>query len=387
MRIGIDVRYLSHGLMGGVHTYAKHFVPSVVDLAREHQVYLYADTKRPFELDSLPSHVAVRYLPWSSPLSSVYHDFFMRRQMAADQLDVVHFPANYGFGPRGARTVITLHDALNILPMRENLRGQVKTPRSVVMSFYLHYCTQLALRGADLLMTDSQHAKTEITRYSTFEPEWIVPIAIAPTPDLRRIDDASVLNEVRQRYGLERPFILADALKNPAVIVRAWRRLPGEVRDSRQIVFFSRTPYPREIVHDAVSSGHARLLVRPSRGDLIALYSMAEAFVFPSWIEGFGLPVLEAMTCGAPVIASDRGSIPEVAGDAAVLVDAEDEDMLARQIQLVLETPGVASRLRAQGLARAQQFSWRNTAQQILASYETVVRQKAPATGRPRHTR
>src|SRR5579884_640571 len=97
MRIGIDVRYLSHGLVGGVHTYVEHFVPELVALATEHQIYLYADTKRPLELHNLPEHVTVRYLPWRSPMSSIVNDLFMRRQLAHDHLDVVHFPANYGF--------------------------------------------------------------------------------------------------------------------------------------------------------------------------------------------------------------------------------------------------------------------------------------------------
>jgi len=126
-------------------------------------------------------------------------------------------------------------------------------------------------------------------------------------------------------------------------------------------------------VHEAVARGEARLVVRPSRADLIALYSMAEAFVFPSWIEGFGIPVLEAMTCGAPVVASDRGAIPEVAGDAALLSDAEDAEGFARNLARVLGDAGEAGRLRARGYARAARFSWRATAQRILESYELAL--------------
>jgi glycosyltransferase involved in cell wall biosynthesis len=373
MRIGIDVRYLSHGLVGGVHTYIAHFVPALIELAADHRIFLYADTKRPFELRDLPSHVVVRLLPYRSPLSSVGHDLFMHRQIARDRLDVIHYPANHGFSPSGTRTVITLHDAINILPLREIIRGHAKNPRTVATMTYLHLLSSRSVRRADLLVTVSAHAAREIARYSGFDPRKIVPVPHAPTPDLRRIDDRAILGEVRERYGLTRSFVLADALKNPAALVRAWRRLPAELRDEHEIVFFSRRPDPLPIVHEAVAAGEARLLVRPPREDLIALYSMAEAFVFPSWIEGFGIPVLEAMTCGAPVIASDRGAIPEVAGDAALLADAEDDATFARHIALILGHVEAARRLRERGFARSAQFTWRSTARKILESYERLV--------------
>src|SRR5579884_4069264 len=373
MRIGIDVRYLSHGLVGGVHTYVAHFVPALLDLATDHEIYLYADTKRPFELADLPRHVTLRRAPWRSPLSSVYLDLFLRRQMAADRLDVVHFPANYGFAPRGARTVVTLHDVINVLPLAEIVRGHAKTPRTIAMMTYLHLCTKASLRAADLLLTVSSHAARAIVTATGWDPGRVVPIPHAPTPDLRRIDDRDELAAVRGRLGLTAPFVLADALKNPSTLVRAWRLLPSELRRGRDIVFFSRRPDPPAVVHEAVARGEARLVVRPSRADLIALYSMADAFVFPSWIEGFGIPVLEAMTCGAPVIASDRGAIPEVAGDAALLAAADDADGIARHLAAVLTNPELAAYLRLRGFARAAQFSWERTARQILDAYKATV--------------
>jgi glycosyltransferase involved in cell wall biosynthesis len=378
MRIGIDVRYLSHGLLGGVHTYIAHFVPALIEQAAPHDVFLYADTKKPFELDSSPPHVITRYLPWKSPLSSVYNDLFIRRQLAADHLDVMHFPANYGFAPAGVRSVITVHDAMNILPIAEIVKGLTKgharrTPRILAMTLYLHVCTRQAVRRAHLLLTVSGHAKREIVRYSGFDPEKIVPIPHAVAPGVRRVEDRAVLDDVRHRHNLARPFVLADALKNPGAVVHAWRYLPSHLRASHQIVFFCRRSDPLPIVREAVATGEAQLLVRPSFDDLIALYSAADAFLFPSWLEGFGIPILEAMSCGAPVIASDRGSIPEVAGDAAILVDAEDAEVLAKRITGVLVDPREAQRLRERGFTRASQFSWNTTARQILDSYELAV--------------
>jgi glycosyltransferase involved in cell wall biosynthesis len=243
----------------------------------------------------------------------------------------------------------------------------------MVMMTYLHYCSTAALRQASLLLTVSEHAKREIARHSNFNPQKIIPMPHAPTADFRRIEDKKTLADVRIRHKIPQTFVLADALKNPAVLARAWRLLPESIRASRKIVFFSRRPDVFPVVHETVERGEAQLLIRPSREDLIALFSMAEAFVFPSWIEGFGLPVLEAMRCGAPVIASDRGSIPEVAGEAALLSDAEDAETLAKHIEFVLSDSGEAGRLRQLGFARAAQFSWQNTAQKILESYQHVV--------------
>jgi glycosyltransferase involved in cell wall biosynthesis len=116
------------------------------------------------------------------------------------------------------------------------------------------------------------------------------------------------------------------------------------------------------------------MLHRTYRRTMIALYSQATAFVFPSRTEGFGIPILEAMVCGTPVIASDRGAIPEVVGDAALLADAEDAAALARHLETVLTLPAEADRLRQRGLARARHFSWRDNARRTLAVYEDALR-------------
>jgi len=377
MRIGIDVRYLSHGLVGGVHTYVQHIVPALVDVARDHQIFLYADSKAPFELTDLPGRVTVRTLPYKNGLSSFHLDLRgLKQAMAQDRLDIAHFPANYGFAPSGTKSIITLHDEINILPWWEIIKGHPKNARTVAMMTYLHYCSTRAVRQADWLLTVSEYARQQIARYSRQPLERITAIHHAPTHDLRRVSDAAAYQDVQQRHGLTRPYILADGLKNPGVIIRAWRRLPEALRQQYQIVFFSRRPDPWPVIHEAVNEGYARLLIRPSREELIVLFSNAQAFVFPSWIEGFGLPILEAMTCGAPFIGSDRGSIPEVAGNAGLIVDAEDDGVLAQHLTTILTNPAEQERLRQLGYARSAQFSWRKTAEGILACYERVVNSK-----------
>ncbi len=369
MRIGIDVRYLSHGLVGGVHAYVKQVVPALIAAGEAHTFVLYADTKAPFELHDLPQQTTVRYLPYRNALSSIANDLLMRRAMAQDNLDIAHFPANYGFGPAGAATVITLHDEINLMPLREIIAGHAKNARTIAMMSYLHLMSRAAVSCAAGLMTVSDHACQAILRYCRLDPEQIVAAHHGLAPELKRVVDPAAHAAVQARYTLAQPYVLADGLKNPAVIVRAWRRLPAELRERYRIVFFARHE-PLPIVHEAVAAGCAQLLLRPPREDLITLFSGAAAFLFPSWIEGFGIPILEAMTCGAPVIASDRGAIPEIAGGAARITDAEDEAAFAWHLEAVLSDPAEAERLRSLGYTRAAQFSWERTAQRTLDGYD-----------------
>jgi glycosyltransferase involved in cell wall biosynthesis len=241
------------------------------------------------------------------------------------------------------------------------------------MMTYLHIFSSASLRRANLILTVSEHARSQIAHYGRVDSDKIVVIPHAPTPDLRRIDDTHTLNAVRTRYGIERPFVLADALKNPSAVLRAWGLLSCVIRDRHDLILFSRRKENEIVIQEAVSRGSTRLLIRPPREDLIALYSLASAFVFPSWTEGFGIPLLEAMTCGAPIVASNRGAIPEVVDDAALLSDPDDAPVIAQHLASILDDAEVSRTMRERGFARAAQFSWQNTARRILDSYQFAV--------------
>ena len=383
MRLGIDARYLSHGLMGGVHTYLSLLVPALIERARNAQIFLYADDKARFEIDTaaLPANVTVRILPYRNALSAFKLDFTLRNVMAADRIDVAHFPANFGFAPPGARSVITLHDAINIMPLWEILWGHKKTARTMGLMSYLHFVSTLSVRRADVLITVSEFSKREIVRRSGLPEERVIAVKYGPASIFRRSTDQPLLEEVRTRLGVQRPFLLADAIKNPAVIARAWQRLPETLRAGHQMLFFSRLVEPPAPVQEMVAAGHAQVLIRPSRSDLVALYNQAEGFLFPSLYEGLGLPPLEAMKCGAPVIASDRGSIPEVVGDAGIVIDAEDDDALAAGVTRLLQDRLFHRELQQRGFARAEEFSWPKPADRILDAYRYAL--SLPGKGQP----
>ncbi|NJM41616.1 MAG: glycosyltransferase family 4 protein [Anaerolineae bacterium] len=177
---------------------------------------------------------------------------------------------------------------------------------------------------------------------SGLSPEKIDVVHHGCPAEVRRVTDEAALSAVRQKFNLTKPFVLAEALKNPDVIARAWKRLPDDLRNSHEIIFFARSPKVRPAVDEAVQAGHARFFLRISNEEKSALFSTCQAFVFPSWIEGFGIPLTEAMTCGAPIIASDRGALPEVLGDAGLMMDAEDDAKLAEYLTRLL-TPSPMS--------------------------------------------
>ncbi len=383
MRIGIDVRYLSHNLVGGVHSYISLLVPALIERAAGAEIFLYADSKAPFELNAaaLPPHVTVRILPYRNALSAIWLDFTLRNAMAADRIDVAHFPANVGLAPAGAASVLTLHDAINILPLWEILSGHPKTLHTMAMMTYLHFLSTLSVRRADVVATVSESARREILRRSGLPEDRVIAVRYGPSSIFRRIEDRAALEAVRARLNVQRPFLLADAIKNPDVIARAWRRLPEVLRATHQMLFFSRVSEPPAAVKEMVVAGQAQVLIRPSRSDLVALYNLAEGFLFPSLYEGLGLPPLEAMRCGAPVIASDRGSIPEVVGDAGLLIDAEDDAALAAHITRLLQDRSFHRELQRRGFARAEEFSWPKPADRMLDVYRYAL--SLPRKGRP----
>ncbi|MGE0359974.1 MAG: glycosyltransferase family 4 protein [Vicinamibacterales bacterium] len=380
LRIGIDVRYLSHGLVGGVHTYVTRLVPEMIR-ASDDRFVLYADRKAPLEITPPPG-VTVRTLPWRHAVSSVWNDHALARHMAADGIDVAFFPANYGFGPAGAATVVTVHDAINLLPLSHTLWvvGHRTTLRTRVMTVYLHQATVRAVRRATRLVTMSDFSRGTIVEASRRRADDIDVVYHGAPPKVAVA--AAGIAAAREAHGLTTPYVLADGLKNPGVILRAAARLPADVRRRLTFVFFARHADVLPVLQAAVAAGEARLLVRPSTETLAALYAGAAVFAFPSWVEGFGIPLLEAMSYGAPIVASNRGAIPEVAGDAAHFVDAEDDAALAVHLERVTGDAAEAERLRRAGAARVAEFTWRRSAAETLASLHRAHAQRLAAEQR-----
>jgi glycosyltransferase involved in cell wall biosynthesis len=373
VRIGIDVRYLSHGLIGGVRTYVYHLARELPALASSHELVYYADEKGPFELKELAPNVQRRVMPWSSMLSSVSNDITLGRWAERDKLDLLHSPANYGPASRVTQ-VVTIHDSLNLFPFSQHLRGFGRRPRQVAMMWYLGMRTRQSLSRAHHVVVPSEYSRQDIARRSG-RPLDHMSVVFCGASELFRPADPSTLADCAARHRLAQRYVIADGIKNPDAVVSAYRQLPEELQRSVQLVFFSREDTPRPAVRNAladVTEPSVRFISRPSTPELSVLLAGAEVFLFPSFYEGFGIPLAEAMRCGTPIVASDRACIPEVVGDAGLFASLEDPAALGHQMRRVLEDEPLRRALAQRSLARGPLFDWRSTAAQMLAVYERV---------------
>jgi glycosyltransferase involved in cell wall biosynthesis len=273
--------------------------------------------------------------------------------------DLLWSPANSG--PPGARRhVVTIHDA-----------AVFAGPEWFSMAFRLYYRALLPRLGrrAERVITSSEFSRGELVRHRVAPAERIEVIPCGVGAAFRQGAPAG-------RWAASRPFVLALGLGNPrknvARVVRAWGLVPARVRSGvRLLVAGSGGPFPR--AEEIPLPEGVEAIGRVGEDELPGLYGAAEAFVYPSLHEGFGLPPLEAMACGTPVLASRAASIPEVCGDAAEYVDPLDERSIAAGLEAVLADEALRSRLRAAGVARAARFRWDEAARRTLDLFARVL--------------
>jgi glycosyltransferase involved in cell wall biosynthesis len=277
------------------------------------------------------------------------------------KIDAAVFPKNIAPFFTGCRCYIIIHDlayfdrSLKAYPLLDTMYMRAAVPRSV--------------EKASAVFAVSEHTKNDIVRYTGCNPEKIVVIYEAADEAYRVISDVSVLNSVRKKYNLPEKFILytgsLSPRKNVLTLLYAFNCIRNRI--PHHLVLTGSRTWRHAPVHQTIEelnlSERVKKLGYVDPGDMPALYNLADAHVYPSLYEGFGLPVLEAMQCGCPVIASNATSIPEVADEAALLVEPMDRISMAEAIYNVLTDNHLRQKLIEAGFARARQFSWRKTAE------------------------
>lgn len=317
------------------------------------------------------------------------YSYFSRIEDVSPHADVVHYPF---FDPffitlplrKPKPTVVTVHDMIPLVfpdKFPAGVRGSIKW-----------WIQKRSLSGARAVITDSRASAADIVRIMGKPAGWVHTVPLAPDPKYRPVKSRSTLDEVRKRYRIPDRYILyvgdVNWNKNVLGLLTAWKIALGnpDIRRRFSLVLagsaFTDTEIEqtRDIIHQIEASGLAKNVLRPGfirNEDMAAVYSAAACVVLPSWYEGFGFPVLEAMSCGTPVVCTNRGSVPEISGPA-ISGDPGDEKQFAGLIVKALTLSlGERQALVKAGFTWKQSFSWERVAHETVAVYEEA-RSRAP---------
>jgi glycosyltransferase involved in cell wall biosynthesis len=375
VRIAIDYT-AAVNQRAGIGRLVRNLVASLVALDTEDQFILMHSSPNPGAEVRVPAAANVVISEFRFPerwMTILWHRLRVPLpvEWATGPVDIFHAP-DFVLPPvRRAQRVLTVHDLAFLLypecadaRLREYLMGVV--PRSV--------------RAADFVVADSANTQNDVICLLGADPARtaVVPGGVEP-----RFHPASAeaVADLRARLGLPEPFILSIGMieprKNWQGLIRAYSMLRARQSLPHRLVLAG----PRGWLSDVVFEERDR---SPFRNDVIfpgfvadddlpALYTAADVFAFPSFYEGFGLPPLEAMACGTPVVVSDAASLPEVVGEAGLTVPAADTAALADALERALLDDDLRARLRADGLARAATFTWSAAAEALLAVYRQVI--------------
>ncbi|MBO0726461.1 MAG: glycosyltransferase family 4 protein [Blastocatellia bacterium] len=372
MHIGIDAHAIG-ARQGGNETYIANLIKSLAEIDGDNRYTIYlanagAAARWREEFTNRYKNFSVRLLPPPTPLVRV--PVYLTYELLRRPVDVLH--VQYTAPPFcRAPLVVTIHDlAFERMPETFTRRG----------SFQLKLTVRRTAKKAARIATVSEYSRQDLLSIYKLTPEKVavtyngVGSSFVPQPSVP--DEAE---QIRRRFGVSRDFLLAvgslQPRKNMVRLIRAYARLRSEREDfSPQLVIVGRKLWLASEIFDEVKrqrwADDVIMTGYVADEDLPAVYRAARAFVYPSLFEGFGLPPLEAMACGTPVVTSDVSSLPEVAGDAALLIDPNDEGALANALLEIVNDEGLRSKLREKGIAQAKKFTWRAAAERTLSLYQ-----------------
>jgi glycosyltransferase involved in cell wall biosynthesis len=374
VHIGLNLVFLVPGETGGMEIYARELIPELVAGAPEHRFTAFinretAESRGPWNqlVESVVVPVRARNrLEWVRGEQQL-----LPRLAARADVELLHSFASTAPAWGRFRRVVTIHDIIYRV---------VPAAHPGLRSLGMRALVPLAARRADRIIVDAASTRADLERFLGVPADKVdvVPLGLGTSRRAEPLTEP----EIRRLLGADdRPIVLSVsaklAHKNLARLISALTSIPAARRPLLVLPGYP-TSHERELKAHTARLGlqaDVRFLGWVAADELEGLYAAAACVVFPSLAEGFGLPVLEAMARGVPVVCSDRGVLAEIAGKAALKFDPESEPAIAHAIQRLLRDPVEAERLAAAGRTRAAQFSWAKTAAGTLAAYRRVLAQ------------
>jgi len=380
LRIAIDAHSVGAKLAGN-ESYATNLIEALAQIDSINDYTLYVTTAQASERFSnrWPNFKVRTTLP-HTPLIRI--PLTLSAELRKNPVDVLHVQFTAPpFAP--CPVVVSIHDlSFEHLPNTFNRRSRTQ----------LRLTVRRSARRAARILALSEHARRDIMETYGIEGARIQAVPLAAPDHFGPISDERELQRVRHTYGIDAEYILSvgsiQPRKNLARLIKAyasWREMHRGGRVPKLVLVGKCAWLYDETLQALQESGIQDSVVLTGyvpETDLPALYSGALCFVYPSYFEGFGLPPLEAMKCGTPVIVGNRTSLPEVVGDAGISIDPFDVDGLALAIERVIADRELREQLRTKGLDRARLFSWQETARRTLDVYKQVVQKSSNADRR-----
>lgn len=368
MRIGIDASTV--GTQGGPRTYVLNLIESLLKIDRENEYVIFYNSEKHLGLFPQAREIAV---PFANPVTRLLREhILMPLFYKKEGLDIIHNPKSAISVFKPCKTVVTIFDLIPVThPETEKWMARI----------YWSVQIPVAARHADFIITSSEFAKKEIiSRYGTSEDR-IKVIPIAYNSHCRPIKPSSEMDQIKDKYNMPEKYILyvgtIQPRKNIGTLIKSYSSLVKKGLTDHKLVITGRKgwlygPLFELIKEEGMEENIVFTGFVPDE-ELPYIYNGADLFIYLSLFEGFGIPPLEAMACGVPVICSNTTSLPEVAGDAGTLVDPMDQEGVENEILKVLTTPSLQNDMKKKGLIQAEKFSWERTARETLQVYKDVV--------------
>ena len=368
MRVGFDARWYNES---GVGTYVRELLTAFSKFRDQVEILAYEDPKNPLPA-SVPA--SIRRVPVSSAKFTLGEQFELRTRCKSDQIDVFHSPYQYG-APLllPCPLVVTVHD---LIPLLFRTRSW---PKQLLVIPFVKSGYRVAAFRAHHIIADSANTARDVERILKVPPNRITAIYLAASDAaFHGAGDPVEADALSNTYGVRSPYVVVGSAgnwrtKNLETSLRALalgREISGI--DFQTVVYGPEKGLNVLVKRSPTLGSNLRRVGYLPVDDLAALFRNAMLFITASQYEGFGLPIVEAMSCGCPVVTSNGGSLGEVAGDGAQVFDPMDTRSMAEAVARLLCKPEEHQHWRARGLARATNFSWRKAAEQTLAVYRKI---------------
>ena len=369
MKIAIEARGINLYNGTGIGTYTENILKNLINIDSVNNYHVFWSGNN---FESIKKENC-KIIMTSKKHQRFFEDYYFPENISKENIDIYHMPQNgIGFSQAiSCKKVVTIHDLIPYV-----------MPETVGRGYLLKFLKEMPIiiGNSDGIITVSEFSKRDILKYFPIDESKIFVTPLAADAKYTPLDKLHCKNFLEKAYNLNNPFLLYlggfSERKNVASAITAFSKvykdlsenynlvIVGDYRDSGQKLM--------KLTNELNMLSHVIFAGFVPEEHLPLFYNSCDAIIYPSFYEGFGLPPLEAMNCGTPVIASNLTSIPEVVGDTGILINPYDIKDISLAIGTLLSSENLRSELSAKALLRAKQFSWQNTASRTLKVYESV---------------